>query len=75
MSRCLLHKTKLQDLKNWLDSQKIPHRPGRGDYQILQIQVNENDWYVIYSRASAVEHYTVDYRLEPMIRRFIGETS
>ena len=76
MSRNLLHKTKLPSLCNWLKLQGIDHRPGRGDYQVLQVLGvvrGGHAWMCIFDRHDAPEHYTVDHRLEPTVRRFIRD--
>ena len=74
MSRNLLHKSKLETLKAWLESQGIQHRPPRGDYQVLQVQAKAPHWFCVFDRHTAPEHYTVDSRMEPLVRRFIRST-
>lgn len=74
MSRCLLHKTKLGQFKDWLTARSIEHRPGRGAYQILQVALPGNQWAVVYDRDVAPEHYTVTGPLEATVRRFLRET-
>jgi hypothetical protein len=71
VSRCLLHKTKLEPFKAWLSGQGIEHRPGRGDYQILQVLTKNGQWQCIFDRNVAPEHYTVAEPIEYMVRRFI----
>lgn len=71
MSRCLLHKTKLEAFKNWLDASGIEHRPPRGDFQVLQIKTKNRQWQCVFDRIEAPEHYTVAWPLEPIVRRFI----
>lgn len=73
MSRNLLHKTKLEPFKQWLDAKGIAHRPGRGDFQVLQVALPRNQWGVVFDRIEAPEHYTVTWPLEAMVRRFIRE--
>ena len=71
MSRNLLHKTKLEDFKKWLDTQGLEHRPARGDYQVLQVLVPRSGWQVVYDRIAAPEHYTVPHPMERLVMRFI----
>ena len=71
MSRCLLHKTKLDEFKAWLTAQGIAHRPGRGEFQVLQVALPRNQWGVVYDRIEAPEHYTVTGPLEGTVRRYI----
>lgn len=74
MSRNLLHKSELKSFMNWLDSQNIPHREPRGLWEVLQVQLHPPQWYCVYNRLVAPEHYTVDRRLEACVRRFIEES-
>ncbi|KVC84003.1 hypothetical protein [Burkholderia ubonensis] len=71
MSRNLLHKTKIESFKSWMDLAGIEHRPGRGDFQVLQIKTKNGQWQCIFDRIEAPEHYTVAWPLEPIVRRFI----
>ena len=73
MSRNLLHKSKLAAFRCWLTAQGIEHRPPRGDYEVLQVQAKAPAWFCVFDRHAAKEHYTVDVRLEPTVRRFIRE--
>lgn len=74
MSRHLLHKTKLDSFKAWLDSQDIENRPARGDYQVLQVLVPRSGWQAVYDRNSAPEHYTVPKPMENLVHKFIKAT-
>jgi len=75
MSRNLLHKDKLEELKQWLDTQGIEYRPGRGDWQLMQVrQPGRTQWDVIYERLHMPEHVTVTHPLEGLIHRFIKES-
>jgi hypothetical protein len=70
--RCLLHKTKLEPFKTFLDESGIPHRPGKGDYQVLQVYLPKIGWQVMFDKHSP-EHYTVNEKLLPTVRRFLRE--
>lgn len=70
-ARNLLHKTKLEDFKSYLDEKGIPYRPGKGDYQILQVQHPDHGWLVIYSKLEAPEHYSVPWKLTSTVEKFI----
>lgn len=74
MSRCLLHKTKLDEFKAWLDKNGIPNRPGKGFYQALQICKDGKHWNNVYIRNHVPEHLTVDKHLEGLVVRFIRES-
>lgn len=71
MSRNLLHVSKLDSFKAWMDASGIEWRPARGDYQVLQIEMLRGGWACVYWRAKMPEHFTVDVRIEPLVRRFI----
>lgn len=73
MSRNLLHKSKLEAFKSWLDANGIPNRPGKGDFQLLQVCKDGKHWNCIYSRIEMAEHVTVDRHLESLVRRFCRE--
>lgn len=70
MSKCLLHKDKLQAFKDWLDSKGINHRESKDTYQVHQVY-QQGQWMGIYQRASMIEHLTIDIRLEELVRAFI----
>lgn len=72
--RCLLHTTKLQSLKDWLDASGIPHRPGKGEYQALQVWTDDHGWQVIFNRLNK-PHLTLNKGLVPLVRRFLNESS
>jgi hypothetical protein len=74
MNRSLLAKHRLAEFTEWLTSKGVPHRPGRGDFQKLQVQTKERGWQCIFYRGGAKEHYTVAGPLEAIVREFISET-
>jgi hypothetical protein len=67
----MLHVTKLEEFKKFLDELEVPHRPGKGEWQILQVCVEFFGWRVIHKRLNMKEHYTVDERLIPLVHKFI----
>jgi hypothetical protein len=74
MKRYLLHKTKLEEFKAWLDKEGIQHRPGKGDWQVLQVCTPENGFQVVFSQLKMPEYYSLNEKLEPTVLRFINET-
>lgn len=74
MSRNLLHRTKLEAFKEFLDAHDVPHRPGRGDYQVLQVRWSDKHWAGVYTRNSMAEHYTNDPQLNFLVRWFCRES-
>ena len=71
MSRNTLHLSHLEKFKQWLVDEFIPFRPGKGNYQVIQIRLDDGQWACVYTRHDMPEHYTVDRRLEPLVHRFI----
>lgn len=74
MSRNLLHKTKLEEFKSWLDGQGLAHRPGRGPWQVLQVCKDGRHWNCVYERIEMPEHYSTDKHIDPLVRRFARES-
>lgn len=71
MSRNTLHKSKLDDFKAWLDAQGIEHRPGKGDWQVLQVRSRDGkNWNAVYERADMPEHLTTVRYLDSLVARF-----
>lgn len=71
MSRNLLHKSKLEAFKAWLDDRGVEHRPARGEFQVLQVLVPRSGWQVIYDRIVTHEHYTVPHPMESLVLKFV----
>lgn len=72
--RCLLHQNKLDLLKWWLSSRGYEIQATKGIYEVLRAK-KDKDTIIIFRKANAKEHLSVqekDYRL---IRQFIRETS
>jgi hypothetical protein len=74
MSRCLLHITKLDAFKEWLDKRGIQHRPGKGFYQVIQVCKNGKHWNNVYTRHHMPEHFTTDRHLDSLVSAFCKET-
>jgi hypothetical protein len=72
MSRNLLHISKFDEFVAWLDAHNIAHRPGKGDYQKLQVQTPDNGWQVIFIRLDMKEHFSTNVKLDKLIQDFIG---
>jgi hypothetical protein len=51
----------------------IPTRPGKGDWQVLQVSTKFFGWRIIHKRLDMKEHYTVDERLIPLVKKFIDQ--
>jgi hypothetical protein len=73
MSRNMLHKKHLADFTQWLEDKDYPIRPGKGDWQVLQVFIGGN-WYAVYERLFMPEHLTAaGNKLEKLVRRFYDE--
>jgi len=70
MSRRLLHRTKIDEFKFYLSDNGIEFRDGRGDYQVMQVLIGK-DWMCVYDRNKG-DHFTVDVRMESLVKRFIN---
>ena len=70
MSRCLLHKTKLEEFKKYLDRIGVPHRPGKGEWKVLQVCKDGYHWNSIFTRLYMPEHFTNDVHLDGLVRDF-----
>lgn len=70
MSRCLLHITKLDEFKKFLDKEGLQHRDGRGEWQVLQVCKDGKHWNNVYSRLNMPEHFTTDRHLDNLVAKF-----
>ena len=70
--RQLLHKNKVEDFKAWLDACGIRHRPGKGDYEVLQVFRADGCWFKLYRRNHMPEHVTVQGPLVNLVREYIA---
>ena len=70
MSRSLLHKTKLEEFKAWLDSEGVKHRPGKGEWQVLQVCKDGKHWNSVFIRLDMPEHFTTDKRLDSLVMKY-----
>ena len=72
--RNTLHKSRLDAFKQWLLENNIATRPGKGDWQVLQVQTQGAGWQCIFERVNMAEHLSVNEKLLPLVRQFISET-
>ena len=71
-NRCTLHKSKVEAFKAWLTEHDIPHRPGKGAYELLQV-LDKGAWHKLYVRDRMPEQVTVQDRLMPLVRLFLND--
>ena len=70
-NRCILHKDHLDSFQYWLrEIELIPYRPGKGDYQVLQVMTDNFGWQVVFRKADMPEHFSVNEKLMPIVRKF-----
>lgn len=70
-NRNTLHINKLDAFKEFLNSEGIACRPGKGVWQVLQVLTPKHGWQCIFSRADMPEHYTIQDKLYPLVRQFL----
>lgn len=68
--RCTLHITHLEEFKQFLISSGIAYRDGKGPYQALQVQTEQNGWQVVFIKNNMPEHFSVNSALMPIISLF-----
>lgn len=73
-NKCLLHISKLDEFKNWLTNNDIPFRPGKGHYQVIQVMTKGDGWQVVFRKNEMPEHFSINHRLMPTVRKFIRES-
>ena len=60
--------------KDWLDSQSIAHRPGKGEYQMLQVK-RSSGWEILYSTFNYPDHYKAgSTQLAELVREFNADS-
>ena len=73
--RGTLHINQLEAFKIWCAENGIAYRDGKGEWQVLQVQVKSkkfNGWACIYKRADMPEHYTVQDQLIRYVKGFLA---
>jgi len=76
MSRCLLHKLKLEEFIQWCNDNGFVAVKVDIDYQVAYVRPKNSKLrlgYGIWRRDNMPEHYTVDWRLEPIVRLYIKQ--
>jgi hypothetical protein len=71
MKRCLLHKTKLKEFIEWCEKNNIAIRDGKDQWQVLQVCTENFGWQVIFNILDSPEHYSINEKLIPTVKRFI----
>lgn len=71
--RCLLHQNKLDLLKWWLSSRGYEIQATKGMYEVLRAKKGK-DTVIIFKKAGAKEHLSVQQKDHNLIRQFIRET-
>ena len=71
-NRNTLHVSKLEAFKKYLIDYNIGFRPGKGAWQVLQVQTPNSGWQCIHSSKDMPEHFTVQDKLMPTVKRFLA---
>jgi len=69
----LLKKCHLELFKAWLDKEGVAYRPGKGEYQVLQVFTPTDGFQVLFIKKGYEEYYTHNEKLQPTITRFYNE--
>ena len=69
-----LAKSKLEAFKAWLDDNGFAHRPGKGEWQALQVLIEEDGWQILYLKKDTPNHLRVSEGLAGLVARFLRET-
>lgn len=67
----MLHKSRLDEFEAWCRKHGYGTRPGKGEYQVLQIHYPAKGWVPIYEKLYSKEHYTVSGLLVPIVKKFL----
>lgn len=62
----------LEEFKAFLDERGMPHRAGRGGYQVLQVYLENAGWSVVF-RKDGQNYLTANKNLVPMVQAFLAE--
>ena len=69
-----LARKSLPAFKDWLDSQSIAHRPGKGEYQMLQVK-RSSGWEILYSSPNYPDHHKAgSTQLAELVREFNADS-
>ncbi len=69
-ARALLHRTCLEEFKQFLTDHQIEWRDGKGEWQLIQVRSSSGRWHPIFDRLQG-DHYTVPSPLVNIVRRYI----
>lgn len=69
-----LAQSKLRAFKLWLVANGHQWRDGRGNYQVIQVQLaGQLDWHVVYCRETSTQHYSVPWPLVATVLQFVAD--
>lgn len=71
MSHTMLRKSQLEAFKAWLTSNGMEHRPPRGPYQVVQVEIADGSRHAIYCREKDNGFVTVPRPLERTVMQFL----
>jgi len=72
-NRSILHRTKLNDFKEWLKSRGIAIHPCKGQYEVLRWEGKQGQpMPMVFDRHDG-DHYTVNVAAEPLVRKWLTE--
>lgn len=72
-TRNLLHKSKLENFKNWLIEKGWKIETTKGQYEVLRANKANNKTLIIFTRNELKEHYTVPDSHIKLIYSFLNQ--
>ena len=69
----MLHKSKLDDFKSWLEGRGWTNEKTKGEYEVLRMGWPKEPPLIVYTKNDAKEHYTTYGISEVLVKQFIKE--
>lgn len=74
-NRHLLHKSRLDEFREWLIAEGWQIYPCRDCYEVLRALSPKKKWFIAYRKTEVKEHYTVRDEDMSVLRRFLRRSS
>ena len=72
-SKCMLHKSKLDEFKEWLVLRGYSQEKTKGIFEVLRMRFDKSNILIVYDRIEAKEHYTTHGLAEDMLKIWFKE--
>lgn len=73
MTPYLLRKTQLKRFLEWCFLNEVETRPGKGEWQVVQVCTPDAGWQVIFNSRKNPDHYSINAKLIPTVKAFFME--